>query len=220
MRKGLGRFMTEDVKTRILRAAKKLFAIHGFDGTSVRQICEEAGANVALVSYHFGGKEKLLGALYAQIFPTGEENELMNKITDPIIRLKTMISGYMNVIHEHQEIGRIVQMENLLQSERNEEMRQYTQPYRERWRNTLLEGREQGRLHFDSIETAVLQTMGVMFFPVTEGFSEPSLANEQLTLEEQIRERTTFILRGLGASAQDVEGIVLMQNRRVVRREE
>ena len=47
------------MKIRILLAAKKLFAKQGFDGTSVRQICEEAGANVALVSYYFGGKEKV-----------------------------------------------------------------------------------------------------------------------------------------------------------------
>ena len=48
-----------DMKMKILLAAKKLFAKHGYDATSVRQICEEAGANVALVSYYFGGKESV-----------------------------------------------------------------------------------------------------------------------------------------------------------------
>ncbi|MFC4768110.1 TetR family transcriptional regulator [Effusibacillus consociatus] len=59
----------QDVKMRILLAAKKLFAKQGFDGTSVRQICEEAGANVALVSYHFGGKENVFHALFDTFFP-------------------------------------------------------------------------------------------------------------------------------------------------------
>lgn len=35
-------------------AAKSFFARHGFEGTSLRKICEEAGANISLVSFHFG----------------------------------------------------------------------------------------------------------------------------------------------------------------------
>lgn len=58
-----------DVKLRILLAARKLFARQGFDRTTVRQICEEAGVNLALVSYHFGGKEKVFYALFERIFP-------------------------------------------------------------------------------------------------------------------------------------------------------
>lgn len=57
-----------EMKMRILLAAKKLFAKQGFDGTSVRQICEEAGANVALVSYYFGGKENVFRALFENFF--------------------------------------------------------------------------------------------------------------------------------------------------------
>jgi TetR/AcrR family transcriptional regulator, upper aerobic nicotinate degradation pathway regulator len=216
LEKGWGDLMSDDVKTRILRAAKKLFAIHGFDGTSVRQICEEAGANVALVSYHFGGKEKLLGTLYAQVFPTPDENGLMDKIADPIVRLKTMITGYLTVMNDNQEIVRIVQMENLLQTERVEEMRQYTKPYWTRWRQTLEEGREQGRMTFDSIDTAMLQTMGAVIYPLTHTFVDPMLMGDKQSIEEQIRQRTEFVLRGLGADPKDIEGIVLMQNRRVI----
>lgn len=60
-----------DVKMRILLAAKKLFAAQGFDRTSVRQICEEAGANVALISYYFGGKDNLFFALFEAFFLAG-----------------------------------------------------------------------------------------------------------------------------------------------------
>lgn len=48
----------------ILKTAEKLFAENGFDGTSVRHISKEAGINVAMVSYYFGSKEKLLETLF------------------------------------------------------------------------------------------------------------------------------------------------------------
>lgn len=48
---------------KILEIAEKLFAENGFDGTSIRQISKEAGINIAMISYYFGSKEKLLEAL-------------------------------------------------------------------------------------------------------------------------------------------------------------
>lgn len=46
-------------RERILDAAERLFAEHGFAGTSHRQITAEAGVNLAAVNYHFGSKEEL-----------------------------------------------------------------------------------------------------------------------------------------------------------------
>ena len=46
----------------LIQAATRLFAEHGFDGTSVRDITEASGCNAAMVSYHFGGKEGLYSA--------------------------------------------------------------------------------------------------------------------------------------------------------------
>ncbi|MEX2671333.1 MAG: CerR family C-terminal domain-containing protein [Phycisphaeraceae bacterium] len=51
---------------RLLEAAERLFAEHGFAGTSVRDITKAAGCNVAAVNYHFGSKERL----YQELFST------------------------------------------------------------------------------------------------------------------------------------------------------
>ena len=51
---------TDDTRTRILDAAEHLFAVRGFDGTSIREITRVAGVNVAAVHYHFGSKEAVL----------------------------------------------------------------------------------------------------------------------------------------------------------------
>ena len=45
-----------DTKSRLLRVAERLFAEHGFDGVSVRQLTAAAGVNLAAVNYHFGSK--------------------------------------------------------------------------------------------------------------------------------------------------------------------
>ena len=50
---------TSDAPTRLLRAARKLFADKGLAGTSIRDLAQEAGVNVAAVNYHFGDKEQL-----------------------------------------------------------------------------------------------------------------------------------------------------------------
>lgn len=55
----------DPTKLRLLHAAGRVFAEHGFARATVREICALAGANVAAVNYHFGGKEKLYAAALA-----------------------------------------------------------------------------------------------------------------------------------------------------------
>lgn len=50
-------------KERILDVAERLFAEHGFNGTSLRTIIREAGVNLAAVHYHFHSKDALLEAV-------------------------------------------------------------------------------------------------------------------------------------------------------------
>lgn len=49
----------QDTKSQIIEIARHLFAEHGFDGVSVRTICNQAGCNVSAISYYFGSKEEL-----------------------------------------------------------------------------------------------------------------------------------------------------------------
>jgi AcrR family transcriptional regulator len=42
-----------------LEAAGEVFAQKGFRDATIREICARAGANIAAINYHFGGKERL-----------------------------------------------------------------------------------------------------------------------------------------------------------------
>ena len=59
-------------KQAVFNAAERLFALHGFQNVSVRDITAEAGVNLASVNYHFGSKDALLFAIFRR--RTGELN--------------------------------------------------------------------------------------------------------------------------------------------------
>jgi AcrR family transcriptional regulator len=60
----------DDTQARVLAAASELFADHGFARTTIREIAERAGVNVAAGHYHFGSKRELYLAVARTQFDT------------------------------------------------------------------------------------------------------------------------------------------------------
>jgi len=54
-----------DTREAILAAARRQFAEHGYDGTTMRAVAAEAGVDVALGHYYFGSKRDLFAAALA-----------------------------------------------------------------------------------------------------------------------------------------------------------
>lgn len=51
-------------REKLMVAAERLFAVHGIEGASLREIQEEAGqSNASVIAYHFGSREGLVRAL-------------------------------------------------------------------------------------------------------------------------------------------------------------
>lgn len=55
-----------DRRSAIVSAAERLFARHGFDGVSIRDIATAAGVNSALIGYYHGNKETLYRSLFSE----------------------------------------------------------------------------------------------------------------------------------------------------------
>lgn len=62
-RPGAGR----PVKERLLRVATRLFARHGFEGTSVQDIVDAAGVTKGAMYHYYGSKDDLLYEVYHQL---------------------------------------------------------------------------------------------------------------------------------------------------------
>lgn len=54
----------DSTKARILHTAEDLFAQKGYKGTTIRDIADTVGVNVALIHYHWGSKEELWNAVH------------------------------------------------------------------------------------------------------------------------------------------------------------
>jgi len=76
----------------ILEVAEKLFAENGYDGTTIRHISKVARINIAMISYYFGSKDKLLNSL------------LEYRISDFRMELETVLSKTTNHIEKLDEI--------------------------------------------------------------------------------------------------------------------
>jgi Transcriptional regulator len=187
-----------DVKMRLLLAAKKLFSRQGFDGTTVRQICEEAGANVALVSYYFGGKDNMYRALFDMSFPESLLLEGEEAKQDPVKAIKLLIRKVIAYQANDPELVRLIQQESAQSTPRVAIVQKYLVPVWQMARDILEEGRRQGVFHFRSLDNTFLYVWGGILFPRDFGFFNPVIREPLPSTEEKIADVTRFVLGALG----------------------
>lgn len=100
-----------------MEVAEKLFAGKGFNGTSVRDIADAAGVNLAMISYYFGSKEKLFEAMFAyrsEFFKLQLESMLQNKELEPMEKMDQLIDQYILRLTSQQCFHRIMVREQMM----------------------------------------------------------------------------------------------------------
>ncbi|KXH83546.1 MULTISPECIES: TetR/AcrR family transcriptional regulator [Chryseobacterium] len=89
----------------ILDIAEELIAKKGYEGTSVRDICSKANINVAMISYYFGSKEKMMSYLYQyRVLKTRENfSEFADTIKDgkPEMQLREIIKYIVSQLFKY-----------------------------------------------------------------------------------------------------------------------
>ncbi|MBD8017301.1 TetR/AcrR family transcriptional regulator [Kaistella pullorum] len=94
-----------DKQIHILDVAEKLIARKGFEGTSIRDISSQANINVAMISYYFGSKEKMMSYLYRYRVQKTRESfaEFAEGIKDskPEVQMKELVKHVVSQLFKY-----------------------------------------------------------------------------------------------------------------------
>ncbi len=106
-----------DKHIHILKKAEQLFAEKGYDGTTVRDIAETAGVNLAMISYYFGSKEKLMESLFTERMSAMKirvEALIENNSLTPYEKVESLIDDYVSRVMEKQSFYKIMLCEQVI----------------------------------------------------------------------------------------------------------
>ncbi len=100
----------ENTRARLVEAAREVFAEHGFQGATVREICRRADANVAAVNYHFGSKHGLLSEALNFNRLKALQSATESSDASPEERLRAFIMDFMLMLLDEDNASRQCQM--------------------------------------------------------------------------------------------------------------
>ncbi|WP_337966909.1 TetR family transcriptional regulator [uncultured Flavobacterium sp.] len=157
-----------DKKIQILEVAETLFSEKGFEGTSIRDISKHAKINIAMVSYYFGSKERLLEALI--LYKTSDlklqlENLLQENL-EPVEKVNKLIEIYVNRICLNKGIYRVLHFE-LNSKKREKSMIAFTELKKGNLKSLesiITQGQEKGVFRKDIIIPLITPTIIGTFF--------------------------------------------------------
>lgn len=162
--------MTEfnEKQLEILQVAEQLFADEGFDGTSVRDIARIANVNVAMISYYFGSKEKMLEALVLNRISDMrlQLENLYNENIPPFAKVDKMVELYITRINKNRCIYQILHFEfSTKKRELNfESFTEMKKSNLETFKNIIKEGQDSGEFQQDiNVELLPPVIMGTYF---------------------------------------------------------
>ena len=113
-----------DGRARILAAALDIFAIAGFEGSSLRQIAQHAGLQHQLVVYHFKTKDALWRQVVSSIFEeASRQQSLLHwaervRVAGPADALREMLQAFALFTAKRPEFHRLLSFEGQADSDR------------------------------------------------------------------------------------------------------
>jgi TetR/AcrR family transcriptional regulator len=103
-----------DTRADILAAARKVFAVRGFSGTSVREVAEAARVNKAMIYYYFRDKVDLYRAVLSDSFDAMQdiwEHSVFQGNAPARMKIQKYIEGFIRFQHNNEDLRKILAME-------------------------------------------------------------------------------------------------------------
>ncbi len=192
-----------DTRTRLLEAARRLFAERGYKGTSIKAITDAAGANLGAVTYHFKTKDALYDAvvrsLTEPLVATVEQS--LKSGGAPIDRIEGALRAYSDYMHTREEVPSLLLQELALNRPILTSIRDTIGPLLRGIASVIAEGQRDGSIVAGDPLLLTISTMSQSAFLVVMRRPMKEIAGVNM-LEAETRRRmvdhiVTIVRRGL-----------------------
>lgn len=102
-----------DTAAALIAAGRKLFARHGYDGSSVRAITTDAAVNLGAITYHFGSKRGLYDAVVGSCMEPFADRvtQAIAAGGDPLTRLDEVVNAYFDHLWSNPDLPFLMMQE-------------------------------------------------------------------------------------------------------------
>ena len=183
------------VRQKIIGSAVDLFYLHGFEGTSMRNIARSVGCTQAALYYHFRNKEELLYTIVDQFAKDMllELKSILLKKSDPIEKLRETIKGQIFLMKtRRKEVKISIEDKKFLKAELNELVKESERATYRLYRSLIEELKMDGRLKQLDTNTAVFGIVGMINW--LYHWYKPE---KRLTIDEIAEQITGILFYGL-----------------------
>lgn len=156
----------ERTRARILAAASREFAVHGYGGASLRQIADAAGLKVGSLGFHFATKDELVAAALAEGVESARSAlaEAIAAVPDeaaPEQRLRAAFEGHLAALHASDDrASAVVRMVDTLPPELRAAHVVHERRFGMVWLAALTRGRREGVVR-DDVDLLTLRDLVV-----------------------------------------------------------
>lgn len=192
-----------DKQIHILDVAEELIAKKGYEGTSVRDISTKANINVAMISYYFGSKEKMMSYLYQyRVLKTRENfSEFADTIKDgkADMQMKEMIKYIVSHLFKYNYFHGFVTQELRRTDNLKDELLDFYQLFVKKLEDVIKKGVSTGVFTYAPKAEDVLTTIigSTLFVIRNKNFYElyvPHKDNETYMIEAEKKVRINLLM--------------------------
>ncbi len=145
---------SKDTRTCLLNEAAKLFMVHGYERTTMRNIAYATNIKLGSISYYFKSKEDILYATMSAVIQSGEEKALTTLHASDIVENKLQSLIQLELDSFLNDTGSIVVKEwRSLRKELRTLLIEHQQVYENIWSTVLAECYAKGIIRSDPVVT-------------------------------------------------------------------
>lgn len=191
---------SKDKRQKIIRAATKVFARHGFYHSKVSEIAREADVADGTIYLYFKNKDDLLISIFEESmdqFLTLTRSEI-GKETDALAKLRRFVHLHMTMMEKNPRLAEVIQVElrqssKFLKEYKNVKFLEYLQVVAE----VIAEGQREGVIHKE-VSPAVFKRM--LFGALDELALQWVLSKRRYSLADVAGQVTDIFLQGIAVT--------------------